>query len=67
MNQEIIDMLKKHAEEYTPYLDDEEYICSESCGGNTDDAANSGFDAGFVALSRQILHNLGIEYTVEEW
>lgn len=65
MPPELIDMLKEYAKDVCLDDNDEDFNPGDQCGGNYDDCYSRGRDDGAVFLAREILDQLGIDYTQE--
>ena len=64
MTDEFIERLKKLARTDCFYNnDDVDQNIYEISGGNIDDAFENGFDAGEILLAREVLTNMGIEWS----
>ncbi len=48
------------------WTDDDEFCIADYAGGNFDDAFYGGQQCGETQLARRVLHDLGVEFTVEE-
>ena len=68
MNEKLIDRLKKLAETFTwaDGMKKPDTIIDDYAGGNEDDAYYGGERSGQTELAREILTELGIEFTIEE-
>lgn len=61
MEQEFVNMLILTAKRKIA-ADDEDFCAYDYSGGNSDDAYYLGYEDGQIAMARDILDSMGIEY-----